>query len=524
MYEFTDTAENKENNPLGTESFKLNGIYLENVVPGYRTLYVCGRELAECEVDDYQIGKRNGTKYRSKRYSPRTITIGYQILSKSALAFREAYNKLNQLLDAEQAKLIFDDEPDKYFIATKTGNTQVEPGLNCVIGEIEFYCTDPFKYSVAEKVFTASQNPQTGILETVIVNKGATAVPISYEITHKHENGFIGITSQYGALQYGDIQEMDMEERKKSEVLLNYKSGKDISGMQVGKGIITYPSDLKTGTFKTATYWGGAAGNISYLTVDNIGNGSNWHGPSGLINIPAGSDGKSGSKNFKLQARLIWELMLYHQTGVIQINVGDEDGKLLASMNLYKWTREQNTATYRMHLGENAEIKKELFFAPVPAGYSFEGSAFSTAKAGGYVYVQKSGELFEFYFDGKKYQYRAPELAEKKAASITIWIGQWGNNGSGNLMRYMGVQELFFRSDSVSYIYDIPNRYKDGDVISVDGEHTKMYVNGIPSMEDEITGSKYFLAPPGETTVQFSVSDFCAPKPSVTARIREAYL
>ena len=180
MYEFTDTAENKENNPLGTESFKLNGIYLENVVPGYRTLYVCGRELAECEVDDYQIGKRNGTKYRSKRYSPRTITIGYQILSKSALAFREAYN----------------DEPDKYFIATKTGNTQVEPGLNCVIGEIEFYCTDPFKYSVAEKVFTASQNPQTGILETVIVNKGATAVPISYEITHAHPAATMEVTEE----------------------------------------------------------------------------------------------------------------------------------------------------------------------------------------------------------------------------------------------------------------------------------------------------------------------------------------
>ena len=41
---------------------------------------------------------------------------------------------------------------------------------------------------------------------------------------------------------------------------------------------------------------------------------------------------------------------------------------------------------------------------------------------------------------------------------------------------------------------------------------------------DEITGSKYFLAPPGETKIQFSFSDFSNPKPTVKAKIREAYL
>ena len=41
-----------------------------------------------------------------------------------------------------------------YFIGTKAEVGEVTPGSNKVIGEIEFYCTDPFKYSMEEKELT----------------------------------------------------------------------------------------------------------------------------------------------------------------------------------------------------------------------------------------------------------------------------------------------------------------------------------------------------------------------------------
>ena len=37
-----------------------------------------------------------------------------------------------------------------YFMGTKSGGSSPEPGSNNVTGEIEFYCSDPFKYSVEE--------------------------------------------------------------------------------------------------------------------------------------------------------------------------------------------------------------------------------------------------------------------------------------------------------------------------------------------------------------------------------------
>lgn len=155
MYEFVDTIETQNGEVLPSEALCFNGEWIENLIPGYRTLHVSGRELLGCEIDDYEIGGMDGTHYRGKRYPARTITVTYQIIAKTNSAFRQAYNKLNALLNVEEAQLVFADEPDKYFIGTKASNSEVEAGSNSVIGEIEFYCADPFKYSAVEKSFTA---------------------------------------------------------------------------------------------------------------------------------------------------------------------------------------------------------------------------------------------------------------------------------------------------------------------------------------------------------------------------------
>lgn len=91
-------------------------------------------------------------------------------------------------------------------------------------------------------------------------------------------------------------------------------------------------------------------------------------------------------------------------------------------------------------------------------------------------------------------------------------------------IHYAGFIDLSFRTDSVTYLHDIPNRYKAGEVLTVDGPSAKMYINGIPSLNDEAVGSKYFKAPPGETKVELYYSDFSDPAPTITAKIREAYL
>lgn len=157
MYKFTDVTETPEGTLLPSEALKINGTYIEDLIPGYRTLTVEGREALTPEIATYDTGYRDGSLMSGKRYPARTIRVTYQLISKTCEEFRECYNKLGAILDVTDAELIFEDEQDKYFIGTPSRIGEVPPGRNSVVGEFDILCLDPFKYSVAE--YTASAAP-----------------------------------------------------------------------------------------------------------------------------------------------------------------------------------------------------------------------------------------------------------------------------------------------------------------------------------------------------------------------------
>ena len=150
MYNFVDTIESASESVLPSEALRINGEYIENLISGYRTLHVVGREALSPEIESYTTGIRDGSRIKSRKYPERIITITYQIVAESNEAFREAYNKLGGILNVENAELIFNDEQDKFFIGTPYSIGEVDGGLNSVVGEFEILCADPFKYSVIE--------------------------------------------------------------------------------------------------------------------------------------------------------------------------------------------------------------------------------------------------------------------------------------------------------------------------------------------------------------------------------------
>lgn len=507
MYGFVDVIEAGSAESLPAEAVSINGTYIENVIPGYRTLYVTGRELTESEIKEIEIESVDGAEYLYKRNIQRNIVVTYQLLSGSPEEFRDKFNKLNQILNQEQAVLVFNDEPDKYFIGTKSEVRDIEGGRLNVVGEFTFYCLDPHKYASVQKEFSAALNEE-GILEMKIVNNGSAPVSIDYEITHNHDNGFIGIVSENGAMQYGRDDEVDTEVRSKSEILADYKESDDFANMTLNNGIVQEPTTLQNGTFKTVEVSG-----IKYLALDDVGTGEKWHGASKTLILPADSQDETGWINFKVQTKVWFEAGKNTQTGTIKLIIGDTEGKELMDFSIYKSSTNTNDAI--IHFGATMEKVHANFTADAKSPLN---------SAGGLIYLQKSGELFEFYFAGKTYQYREPSLSQKKAASVTILLGQYGTRGTSNLMSRLYFKELMFRADKVSYMYDIPNRYPAGSIVTIDGSNTKMYVDGVPSLGDEMVGTKYFKAEPGETSVQFFFSDFSVPRPTVKARIREAYL
>lgn len=508
MYKFVDTinhANNKEELPA--EAMSINGTYIENEIQGYRTLYVTGRELLESEIQDRQIGNSDGTEFQYKRNIPRVITVAFALKSDTPEEFREKFNKLNQILNQEEARLVFYDEPDKYFVGTKSTVDEVSEGQLSVTGKFDIYCADPYKYSVVEKTFPAAVN-QDGVLEAVIVNNGTRAVPVSYTIEHKHENGYIGIVSQHGVIQLGYADEVDGEIKHKSEMLINHKTPQEMSVMANNQGILTEKIPMN-GSFKI-----GPVGNNYWLALDNVGMGSGWHGAAKTQVLPVDSKGESGANNFCAQAKVWFETGNSKQIGLLEFVIGDTNGRHLASIHIWKGYTNSNTAAAAFQIA--GVQKKKVDFVP--------DNTSKLTSSNGQIYIKKNKDLFEFYFNGQSYSFRVPELTNVQAKSVTIFLGQIGNQGSSNLVSKMYFSNFWIRKEGVSYWHDIPNRYNEGSIVFVDGNTGTVYVDGIISMGDEIIGSRYFCVPPGKTTIKYYYSDFSTPAPIITAKIREAYI
>lgn len=238
MYEFRDIHEVSEGDILPSEALQINGDFIENLIPGYRTLNVSGREALSPELETLETGSRDGSTLKGKRYPARIITVRYQLIAESDEAFREAYNQLAAILNVEEAELIFNDELDKFFIGTPSAMSEVEPGRNAVVGEFEILCADPFKYSVVE--YEVEAEPSTGSF--LIDYNGTYEAYPTLEAEFYHNEDGVDNTEGFGdcgyvaffneserIIQLGDPKEEDAEVYPESQTLFNQKFNKETS-------------------------------------------------------------------------------------------------------------------------------------------------------------------------------------------------------------------------------------------------------------------------------------------------------
>ena len=144
-----------------------------------------------------------------------------------------------------------------------------------------------------------------------------------------------------------------------------------------------------------------------------------------------------------------------------------------------------------------------------------------TGQKAGRSSISKFGERFEFNVNGEVKPFTVPEMKDIEVTEISIFIGVWG---SGEGIGENHVYSIEFTSHSVDAQRDVPNRFQAGSVVQINGESTKVYVDGVASAGHEVTGTSYPKVPPGTTEVQFYYSDFSDPPPTIRAKIREVYL
>lgn len=239
MYSFTDVSTGTAAVQRPSEALCFNGVWLDDVIASYQTLYVKGRESAEAEITNFEYVTRSGGAFVRKRYPARTLTVGYQIDADTSAEYLSAFDQLNQLTESSEARIIFGDETDKFFIGTRITLGEPDAGRLHVTGEMEFQCEDPFKYDlnytsvsisrVSKKTVTnpcalivpcivtitptagiitltvtgLSRNARTGETETITIKSLETNTPVILD-------GETGLITQGGASKLSDVTLMDL--------------------------------------------------------------------------------------------------------------------------------------------------------------------------------------------------------------------------------------------------------------------------------------------------------------------------
>lgn len=451
--------------------------------------------------------KQNGSDFAYTSYENKQIVMPFTIEGN----LEEKYDALQKALKVDEPKkLVFGNVPNKCFYAIPSGTLEFSEETEFLgEGTITWLIPDGVAYSTAEFSFDGVQ--KDGYQTITIQNNGTEWADVDYEITHQHENGFIGLVSQYGVIQLGKQEEADGENYEASEELFNgYGLFQDDHGTSYQN-----PENTTQGTLEVRNV---AGYNVMALKGGQATSGY-WNGGMKTLTIPVDSEGRRGAKNFYCYTQHWFETGLMGQTGAQTIAFLTGDNKVICAMSINKSDSVGNTARIEWFAPGNTLIRREEF---QPTAY--EGNPFNL-KMGCHNDFLKEGEKLRIFWYGTYMERNIPEIKDMECEKIQIWIGQWGDrNLTNQYVTHNYLKSIWFRKDNVEKYRDVPNRYRAGDVVSIDGESTKVYVNGMPAKGDEINGSNYPKVPPGTTEVQFCYSSFSSPPPHIKAKIREVYL
>lgn len=251
---------------LPIEAVKINGQYIEDVLPGYTTVITSGREGLPAELDTYSVGIADGEKLKGYRYPARTIVVDFALHGNNMNDLRQKLTQLNNILSFDEADFVFNDEEDKYYTGKPVMGGSYKDYKNAVTGSWSLYCSYPFKRSV--ELTTLSSSDSTG----VTVSDNAATFTFNYDgsyparpllrasfaaakrngdYSEDGDCGFVAfLDSQENIIQLGNPEVIDVDQYAKNGTLANSEFSSLTSWT---------PTNVSSGQI-TDTYWDSGAG------------------------------------------------------------------------------------------------------------------------------------------------------------------------------------------------------------------------------------------------------------------------
>lgn len=494
-----------------TEEMTFNGVGMSRFFRVQEVVRAIGNDRNISQVDAPLIG----TNIQKVSFGAKKITVNFTMLENTAAEIEALKHELAGVLHVkEPARLTFEDEPDKYYMAIPTGDVSIG-NINrvCQKGEITFLVPDGVAHSVTYKRVVDYEERQ-GKMVFTIDNKGtADAYPI---ITFKanEENGYYGLVSDRFAFEVGNIEEVDGKIVSKSELLYDFRGDKIrqafISG-QKNVGITNVP-EAGNGTLELEALW-----NRHHIKLQ-----TNRVAPARSASItwpvPPDSSGNTGALTEYLWWRQIFWAGHSSQYGFIKVTVTDENDKFLYGVETYK--RSLGLATEYNFLGADEHggynVLKSWTFN---ATHLNEHNPFNQDR--GWSDITRENDKVTFYWFGNKFSYNIPAIKDRKSAKIHVTLSSVTDRP---LVTHMYFDELYYAKTNNNHWEDVPNRYASGSTVVINSENDNLILNNIYDLDQVVDGSLWPVIPPGKSEIEILQSSWAKKKPTVSIEFEERWL
>lgn len=477
---------------------RIDGSYLESIVPGFTTLYVKGREPLDLDLRSASINSRDGDIYQGRRVKGRTLEILFSLTAATPAAYSTAYNKLKgELYKVKESQLIFDDEPGYYFIGTyETINVEYTAGQPAN-GSIFVFCADPFKYSTTETTIAATNGTITATY-----NGTYPAHPVLTAQSAGHDCGFYGFTKGGLTIRVGNPDEQDQEEvpseTARKMVDTQFGSGHDWFTWSWARARLLYG-------YYTDNYSAGASADYIYsYTAFPGAEPDYYYGPA------YGTYLVEPVPNFNVSFTH-WFEPSGNQGGGFDFYINNQGGSNIAGVSIYR--NKNGRIQWSMIVKGNIVKGGSYALADNP----FKGNWRTQT-------ITKSLGTVTFNLGGVTYSVTDPELAGHAYDAYNASFVFYRQPGADDIGTNNALQAALF------YGYDndwqeVDNKIPQNGLVSIDTKSGNITLNGAPSLGLGVITNNFedFVLEPGSNTITCEASDW-VDDAEYTLKYREAYL
>lgn len=469
------------------------------------------------ETELATVGVSHGSFVKSRKFAVRYIEVEVALVEDSTEDLQLKKRRLAGILSVDKpVKLIFSDEPDKYYLAEVDGATDIEQILGVGLGTITFMCADPFAYSVTEK----SVKAVNGVI-SVDYKGTAESYPV-FEVVNHSANGFLGFINPDGkVIQLGNPDDVDEIEFQQNERVITEPFLTNKNVWTVNEGVITYPyfqndgavANIVGGSFDWAAF---ADTIIPKYPANSV---RRWIGPSLTRPIKVNSNG-SNTGNFSSKLRLHFYQKANNQRGRAEIVIQSSNTNILAgavlrdssmsnkSMIFECWALDKRLGYFELDLKKFTRGLYEIEISKIGNVLQYKISEVGKFVNG--VVVPSVAFIKSFTIDTVK---------DKPATAVTLWMSRF-HDKPVNEMHYTDYKFDWINVDKVE---DIPNLFTADNVVTVNNATGITTVNYVDYGNIGALGNEFFTLKKGVNNILAMWSDW-AVEPDVAIFYRERWL